>query len=285
MVVGTLATLVEPLSDATTGRALLEIILLGTASGAVGCWVVLYGLSYGAESLAHSLLPGLVIAALTGIPLVVGGAAAMLVAALAIAIAGRLGPVDADTGIAVVVTTMFGAGVLLALSPESPQGINELLFGDVLGVSDSDLLLSAALAVAVLVALPILHGRLLAVGFDRSSAPAIGASPPLADAAVLVLLAATVLVAVQALGNLLVVATLIAPAAAARLHAHRAAPMMVLAVGLAWAGGLGGIYLSYYADTAAGASIAIAMVLLYLAALALSGVRGSAALTAGPADG
>jgi ABC-type Mn2+/Zn2+ transport system permease subunit len=122
--------------------------------------------------------------------------------------------------------------------------------------------------VLVLVALRLLHWRLLAVGFDRMSAPSLGASPALADAALLVLLALAVLVAVQGLGNLLVVAVLVAPAAAARLLARRLVPMMLLAVAIAVVAGVAGLYLSYYAKIAAGASVAGLMVLAYLLARA-----------------
>jgi ABC-type Mn2+/Zn2+ transport system permease subunit len=133
----------------------------------------------------------------------------------------------------------------------------------VLGTSAGDLLFAAALAAVVLAALWVLHWRLLAVGFDRLSAGSLGASPLLADAALLILLALAVLVAVQGLGNLLVVAVLVAPAAAARLLARRLLPMMATAVAIAVVAGIAGLYLSYYVRVAAGASIAGFMVLAY----------------------
>jgi ABC-type Mn2+/Zn2+ transport system permease subunit len=166
----------------------------------------------------------------------------------------------------VVVTTLFGAGVLLALSPSSPPGLQSLLFGDVLGVSDTDLGLAAGLVALVLAALALLHARLLAVGFDRLSAPGIGVRPLAVDLALLALVALALLVAVQGLGNLLVVAVFVAPASAARLVARRMAPMMAVSAGVAMAAGVGGLYLSYYAGTAAGASIAATLVAAYLLA-------------------
>jgi ABC-type Mn2+/Zn2+ transport system permease subunit len=179
--------------------------------------------------------------------------------------------------VAIAVTTLFGLGALLALAPSSPPGIQELLFGDVLGVSDTDLVLAAAAAAVALGALRLLHGQLLAVGFDRGSAPALGASPALAETALLVLLALAVLVGVQGLGNLLVVAAIVAPAATARQICSRMLPMMAVAVATAAVGGAIGLYVSYYAGTAAGASVAAALVVIYLlAALASSvGQRGS----------
>jgi ABC-type Mn2+/Zn2+ transport system permease subunit len=271
--VAVLGPLTEPLSDGTTTRALVEVALLGVVGGALGAWIVLFGLSYSAESLAHSLFPGLVIAALAGFSVLLGGLAGIVVAALAVALAGRVPTVGKDTAVAVVVTAAFGLGVLLALSPDSPPGIQSLLFGDILGVTDLDLALAAGLAAATLAALWALHSRLLAVGFDRSSAPALGASPLLVDLALLALLSATIVVAVQALGNLLLVALVVGPAAAARLMVHRVWPMMVLGAALAVLGGAGGIYLSYYAETAAGASIALVIVALYLSLAAARGLR------------
>ena len=261
--------LTDPLAGGATARALAEVVLLAAVGGALGCWIVLYGLSYGAESLAHSLFPGLVLAALTGIPLLLGGALGLLVAAVAVAAAGRAPGTDADTAVAVVVTTLLGAGALLALSPESPPGIQSLLFGNILGVSAADLLLAAGLAAAVLAALSFLHSRLLAVGFDRAAARSLGVSPFAVDVALLALVGVAILVAVQGLGNLLVVAVLVGPAATARLLTRRLVPMMVVATLAAALAGVAGIYLSYYADTAAGASIAACIVGLYLLTLAL----------------
>src|SRR5437763_426154 len=117
---------------------------------------------------------------------------------------------------------------------------------------------------ALEVALLGVCGGLLAVGFDRTTAPQIGVSPAVIDAAVLVLLALTILVAVQGLGNLLVVAVLVGPAATARALARRMGPMMALSVVVALAAGVGGLYLSYYASTAAGASVAGLLVAAFL---------------------
>jgi ABC-type Mn2+/Zn2+ transport system permease subunit len=204
-----------------------------------------------------------------------GGGAGLLVAALGIVIASRTPGVGRNVSIGVVVTSLFGLGALLALSPASPPGIQGLLFGDLLGASNGDIVFSAALAAATVAVLSLMHGRLLAVGFDRSSAASLGASPVVADGVVLVLLAGAILVGVQALGNLLVVAVLVGPAATARLLASRMVPMMVLSVLIAVLGGAAGLVLSYYAGTAAGASVAAALVALYLLA-AIAASRGRA---------
>jgi ABC-type Mn2+/Zn2+ transport system permease subunit len=266
-------TLTEPWTEPIMLRAIAEVALIGIAGGTLGCWIVLYRLSYSAESLAHALFPGLVLAAIAGFPLLLGAALGLVVAALAITLAGRTPEIGSDTAIAVVITTLFGAGALLALSRASPPGIQSLMFGDILGVSDLDLALAAGFAVLLLAALRVMHGRLLAVGFDRGNASLFGASPLVADAALLVLVAAATLVAVQGLGNLLVVAVLVGPAATARLVAGRLSVMMAIAVAIAIGGGGGGLYLSYYAGTAAGASVAGCVVVLYLFALAAERTR------------
>jgi ABC-type Mn2+/Zn2+ transport system permease subunit len=264
------SALADPWQEPIDRRAFLEVCLLGLSAGALGCWIIFYNLSYSAESLAHGMLPGLVAASLAGIPLVLGGAAGLVVAGLAVAAAGRTPAIGRDTAVAVVVTTLFGLGALLALAPDTPAALGELLFGDVLAVTDGDLALAAALALVVLGALRVLHGRMLVVGFDRLNAGALGAGPLLVDAALLVLVAVTILVAVQGLGNLLVVGLLVGPAACARLLARRMPAMMALATVIAISAGAGGIYLSYYASTAAGASIVAVIAACYLVALAVS---------------
>ncbi len=262
----------DPLAFGATTRALIEIAILGTVGGVVGCWVVLYRVSYSAESLAHGLFPGLVGAALLGLPLLLGGAAGILLAAALIALVSRFAT-DTDTAIAVVITSLFGLGVLMALSPASPPGISELLFGDLLGTSQQDILVSAVVTIPVLAALWILHSRLLAIGFDENSGSAIGISPGLMTGLVLGLVAVTILVGVQALGNLLVAAILVGPAAAARLLTDRFRSMMILSVSFALLAGVAGIYLSFHARIAAGAAVVGCLVTVYLLAAVTSALR------------
>ncbi len=262
--------MLEPLQDEFMRRAIAEMTLIGIAGGALGCWVVLYRLSYAAESLAHSIFPGLVLAAIAGAPLLLGGAPAIVVAALAIAIVARVPGLSREVAVGVVVTTMFGLGVLLALSPESPPGVQELLFGDILGPSNGDIAAAAALALVVGASLLLLHGRLLAGGFDRGAARSLGAKPAGTEAALLVLLGLAIVVAVQGLGNLLVVAVFVGPAATARQLSERIGPMIATAVATAVLAGLAGLYLSYYAGTAGGASVALAIVAFYLLSLPVS---------------
>jgi ABC-type Mn2+/Zn2+ transport system permease subunit len=251
-------------------RAFVEITLIGVTGALLGCWVVLYRLAYSAESLPHAMLPGLVLAALAGAPLVLGGAGGLVVAGVCIALAANAPRVEADTSIAIVVTSLLGVGVVLALSPRTPAGLQGLLFGDILAATPLDVWLAGGLAALVLAALAVLHWRLLAVGLDRLGARSLGISPFTVDVLLLVLLAGAVLVAVQGLGNLLVVAVLVGPAASARYFARTLPPMMSLAVAIAVASGIGGLYLSYYVRVAAGATVALIIVGAYLVCAAVS---------------
>jgi ABC-type Mn2+/Zn2+ transport system permease subunit len=267
--------LLQPWSHPFMQRALLELLLVGALGGVLGCWIVLYRLAYSAESLAHALFPGLVVSALLGAPLLLGAAGGVLVAASGIALATRLPAISRDVAVAVVVTTLFGLGALLALAPASPPGLGGLLFGDLLGVSRGDLLAAGGLAALSLAALAALHRPLLAAGFDRGSAASLGIRPLLVDLALLALIAAAVVGGVQGLGNLLVLASLIGPAACARLFARRLPQMMLAAVGVAAACALVGLYISYYASVAAGAAVAGTTVVAYLALLTIRAAAGS----------
>ena len=262
-----IAWLTDPLAQRIVVRGIVELTLIGIVSGGLGCWIVLAGRSYSAESLAHAMLPGLVLASLLGVPLLLGGAAGLLVGAVLIALVGRVPRLDGDVAVSVVITSLFGLGVLLGLAPEVPAGLNGILFGDVLGVTDLDIALAAGLAVGVVAVLAVLHPSLLVTGFDRLNARALGRSPAALDVVLALLLAAATLVAVQALGNLLVVAMLVGPAATARLLTRRMAPMMLTATAVAVAAAVGGLYASYHARVAAGAAVTLALVGCFLFAL------------------
>jgi len=252
--------LVHPWGETFMQLALLELVFLGVVGGIVGCWILFYELAYSAESLAHALFPGLVVAALLGLPVLAGGVVGVAAAAIAIALVRRVPSLGADASVAVVITTLFGLGVLLALRPATPPGLNGLLFGDLLGVTRGDVVASGLLAVLAGGALVALYRPLLLVGFDRTTAGAFGARPLLVDLALLALIAVAIVIGVRALGNLLVLALLVGPAATARLVSRRMTTLMGLAAAIAVAASVAGLYLSYYANIAAGASVAAVMV-------------------------
>jgi ABC-type Mn2+/Zn2+ transport system permease subunit len=243
-------------------RAFVEAIVLGLACGPLGVWILLLRRAYAAESLSHAMLPGLVIAALAGIPLLIGAAGGVLVAAVGIALVARDVRAGGDVGVAVVVSGLFGLGGILALSPETPPRLGELLFGDLLGVDAADLVAAAALCAGVLLALAAAFRSLAASAFDRGSASALGVRPARADMALLATLAVTTVAAVQGLGNLLLVALILAPAVAALNLARRLPAALAIAATLAALAGIAGLTLSYELDIAAGAAIALCAVAL-----------------------
>ena len=240
-------------------RAMLELALAGGFCGALGFWIVNERLTYGAESLAHGLLPGLVLAALAGAPLLAGAAGGAVLAAALIALAARDPRVGPDTGTAVAVTGLVGLGALLAFLPDSPKRLEELLFGDPLGVTDGDLVAAAILLTAGGAALAALHRPLTAAAFDGAGAAALGLRPALLRVALLTLLALAVAVAVQGLGALLVLAVLVAPPVAVRRHAGTPGRAMLAGAALAVLAGAVGIEISFHAGSAAGASVALAL--------------------------
>jgi ABC-type Mn2+/Zn2+ transport system permease subunit len=269
-----LDALLDPWRSGIDRRALIEVILLGAFCGGLGFWVVTERLSYGAESLAHGLLPGLVLAALAGMPLLLGAGGGVAVAAALIALASRDERIGPDTAVAVAVTGLLGLGALLALSPDAPQRLQELLFGDPLGVSDSDLVAAAVLAVIGGGALAVLHRPLSATAFGASDAAVPGVRPAVVRLALLGLLAAAVAIAVQGLGALLVLAVLVGPPVAVRDWSVSAAGAIRAGALVGALAGVAGIYLSVHAGTAAGASIALALCAAALAGRCLYGVTG-----------
>ena len=277
--------ILDPLRSGIDRRALLEIALLGAVCGALGFWVVVERLSYAAESLSHGLLPGLVLAALAGAPLLLGAAGGVAVAAALIAVAARDPRIGPEAGTGVVVTGLVGLGALLALSPDSPQRLEELLFGDPLGVSDSDLIAAAALAGLGGLALFALHRPLAATAFDGATAAALGVRPQLIRLALVALVAAAVAVAVQGLGALLSLALIVGPAIAVRRRAHSTGRAVMAGAATGVAGGIVGIYASYHVGTAAGASVALALCLAAAAGSLPLGSRATRARAAAARPG
>jgi ABC-type Mn2+/Zn2+ transport system permease subunit len=258
-------------------RALMEAVLLGAACGPLGLWVLAYRQAYAAESLAHAMLPGLAVAAVAGLPLLLGAAGGIVAAAVLIALAARDRRIGADLAIAVTITAVFGAGILLASGVGGtgpPPKLSDLLFGDLLGVTDADLVAAAALALLTPLALAAGHRSLTVTAHDPDAARALGANPARTQIALLVLLAIAIVVAVQGLGNLLVIALLIAPGVAAARLAGRLVTQLIVAAVVGAASGAAGLVLSDELSLAAGASVALTATLVALLVLA---ARGQAA--------
>jgi ABC-type Mn2+/Zn2+ transport system permease subunit len=251
-----------------TTRALLEAVLLGAACGPLGLWVLAYRQAYAAESLSHAMLPGLAVAAVAGAPLLLGAAGGIVAAAALVALAARDRRIGADLAVAVTITAVFGAGILVASAPDAPPRLAGLLFGDLLGVGDADLVAAALLALLAPVALAAGHRPLTAAAaLDADAARSIGVRPAAVQAGLLVALALAIVVAVQGLGNLLVVALLVAPAIAAGRLAPSLGSQLVVAAVLGAGSGALGVLASDRLSLAAGASVALAACLVALVAV------------------
>jgi ABC-type Mn2+/Zn2+ transport system permease subunit len=268
-----LSWLTDPFASDLMRRALLEVLVLAVASGPLGVWVLLHRQSYAAESLAHGMLPGLVVAALAGAPLLLGATGGVLVAAAAIALAGRDERLGGDAGVAVAVTGLFGLGALLALSPDVPARLGELLFGDLLGVTGGDVVEATVLAAAVVAALVLAHRRLAVSVFDRAAAPSLGVRPARWEAWLLAVLAVATVAGARGLGSLLVVALILAPGAAALNLTVRLPAALAFAAAQAALAGVLGLLVSYHWQVAAGASVALAAIALFVVTLAFTGGR------------
>jgi ABC-type Mn2+/Zn2+ transport system permease subunit len=264
---------IDPLRSGIDRRALVEIALVGAFCGALGFWVVTERLAYASESLSHGLLPGLVLAALAGAPILLGALGGALLAAAVIALAVRETRVGADTGTAVAVTGLVGLGALVALAPDSPQRLEELLFGDPLGVTDTDIAAAAVLLGLGGTALAAFHRPLSAVAFDSAGAATAGLRPGALRLALLALLAIAIAVAVQGLGALLVLAVLVAPPVAVRRHTRTPGGAMLAGGALAIVAAIVGIEVSFHAGSAAGASVALALCVLAALGAALPARR------------
>lgn len=265
-----LSWLLDPFSGALMQRALAEVLLLALACGPLGVWIVLYRQSYAAESIAHAMLPGLVIAALAGAPLLLGAAGGVLAGAGAIVLAGRDARVGSDAAVAVAVSALFGLGALLALSPDVPARLGELLFGDLLGATGTDVLQAGVVAAVAGLGLGLGH-RALALGiFDPSAAHSLGGRPSRTETLLLAGLGACTIVAVQGLGNLLAVALVVAPGAAALNCTRRLGPALAASVAIGALAGVGGLLVSFHWQVAAGASVALCALVAFGASLMLS---------------
>ena len=253
--------LTDPFQDAFMRRALAEVLVLGLVSGPLGAWILLYRQSYAAESISHGMLPGLVLAALAGAPLVLGAAGGVVVAAALIALAGRDERIGGDAGVAVAVSALFGLGALLALAPDAPARLQELLFGDLLGATADRRARSPPRSRSARARRwRSRHRRLALSAFDPAAARSLGADAGRWELALLVVLAVATVAAAPALGSLLLVALIVAPGAAALQLAARLPAVLALAAGAGGAGRARGLVLSYHLGIAAGASVALCAV-------------------------
>ncbi|MFO0823972.1 MAG: metal ABC transporter permease [Gemmataceae bacterium] len=249
-------------------HALLAAILIGLTCAVLGVYVVQRKMAFVGDAMAHTTLPGLVVAHMFGWSLSFGGLAAALVTAVGIAWVSRRQRVAEDTAIGVVFTGMFAVGVLLMSRTRSYRDLSHMLFGNVLGVTTEDLWLIAGVAVVVLFTLWLFHKELELTSYDPTQARVIGIRADLMRLLLLGLLALAVVTGIQAVGVLLTNALLVTPAAAAGLLTTSLLRRMLLAAALSTTCAAVGLVASYLLQASSGASIVLACT----AAFALSGV-------------
>ena len=262
--------LAEPLAYGFMQRAFVVSLVAAVVCGVLSCWLVLIGWSLMGDAVSHAVLPGVVLAYLLGAPFAVGALVFGLLAVGLIGVVRDRSVLREDAAIGVVFTVLFALGLVLVSVVPSQTDLNHILFGHLLGVSTADLVQVLALGALTLAVLVLKRRDLTLYAFDPTHAQAIGLNPRRLGAMLLALLALTVVVALQAVGVVLVVAMLIVPGATARLLTDRISRMLVIAPVLAAVCAVVGIYASYYLDTASGPMVVLAQgtafVLAYLLA-------------------
>ena len=268
--------LTEPFGYEFMVRALATSLVASVVCALLSCWLVLVGWSLMGDAVSHAVLPGVVLAYIVGVPFAVG---AVLFGFLAVGLIGVVrdtSRVKEDAAIGIVFTTMFALGLVLISVTPSHTDLNHIIFGNLLGVSRGDVLQVALLGAVVLTVLLVKRRDLTLYAFDPVHAHAIGLNPRLLGATLLALLALTSVVALQAVGVILVVAMLIIPGATAYLITNKFGVMLLIAPAMSAACAVVGLYCSYYLDTASGGMIVLAQGTVFAAVWLLGphGVRG-----------
>ncbi|MCX5978594.1 MAG: metal ABC transporter permease [Chloroflexi bacterium] len=265
--------LLAPLEYEFFVRALVASALVGVACAVVGAFVVLKGMSFVGDAVSHSAFPGVVLAYLLGLPIILGGAVAAIGTALGIGALTRRSGLRADAVIGVLFAGMFALGVALFSSiPNYVGDLFHFLFGDVLGISFADLISLAVLASLLLLIVWVLWKELLFATFDPLGAGAAGLPVRRLDDLLLILIAVTIVVSLQAVGIVLVVAMITTPAATAQLLVKRFGQMIALAALIGVTSSLVGLYVSYALDIASGASIVLTETFAFLVALLITSI-------------
>jgi ABC-type Mn2+/Zn2+ transport system permease subunit len=264
-------------------RALVAGVLVSISCAIVGTFVVLRGLAFIGDALAHGVLPGIAGAVLLGLPGILGAAVGALAMIAGVSLVTRLTRLSSDTAIGLLFVSMLALGVVIVSGSSSFAGdLVGILFGQILGTSMEDVFIQAVAVVVIAVTAAVCARPFLLLSFDPEQADVAGFPSRRYHAIMLMLIALTVIVSFQTVGTLLVFGMLLAPAGAGALIAHRIERMM------AWAAGIGaistylGLLLSYHLDLAAAATIVLVATAIFFAVLALTNVRDRAPAWAGP---
>lgn len=255
--------LAEPLSYTFMVRALAVTVIAAVLCAVLSCWLVLIGWSLMGDAVSHAVLPGVVLAYIVGAPFALG---ALVFGFLAVALIGGVrdtSRLKEDAAIGIVFTTLFSFGLVLISITPSHLDLNHIIFGNLLGVSAADLWQVLILGVVTFLILILKRKDFTLFAFDSTHAHALGMNPKLIGAVLLGLLAMTSVVALQAVGVILVVAMLIIPGASAYLLTNSFSKMLIIAPALATVAGIVGVYLSYYLDASTGGMVVLSQGALF----------------------
>jgi manganese/iron transport system permease protein len=262
--------LIEPLQYSFMLRALAASIIVGTLCAVMGTYVVLRGMAFLGDALAHAILPGIAIAYLLGGNLLLGALAAALVIAVGIGFFSRQGIVKEDTAIGILFAAALSLGIALISSIRTyAVDLSHILFGNVLGVSPADLWITGGLGLLILATVFVLFKPFLVISFDPVLAATMRLPVNLLRMLMLILLALTVVVSLQTVGVGLAAAMLVTPAATAYLLTRRLVPMMLTSALLGALSSVIGLYVSYYINVVSGAAIVLTATLFFLLAFLL----------------
>lgn len=264
---GVLDLIGEPWTLEFMQRAFAVGIMTAMACGVIGTHVVLRGMAFVGDAVAHAVFPGIAVAFVLQANYAIGGLVAGVLCAVGIAVLAQQRRLKEDTVIGVFLVFAFGLGIVVLSTQTSYTGdLHAFLFGQILGIGDGDVWLVGVVGVLLVGVLALLHRELVAISLDRESSRAAGIPVFWLDVVLYVVVTTAIVISIQAVGNILVLGLLITPAATARLLTDRLVPMMATAAAIAALCAVGGLYLSYWVDLAAGGVI----VLLLTAAFALA---------------
>ena len=259
-----------------TRRALVGGLIAATTTSLIGTWVVVRGLAFFGDAMAHGVLPGIALAVIWGFDLTLGAMASAIVMVFGINLVHRTTRLGDDTGIGLLFVGMLALGVVIISRTDSFAGdLTSFLFGDVLGVRDSEIRLGLGALVVTALGLVLGHRSFLALSINRDKAETLGLRPGLAHAVMLSLLALAVVASFRVVGTLLVFGLMVAPPATAVLLVRRIPVAMLVAVGFGWLSVVLGLAISYHADTAASATMAGIAVAQFFVVLIVTELRAS----------
>lgn len=272
--------LLTPLNYAFMVRGLLAALMVGAVCATVGTYVVLRGMAFFGDALAHAILPGVAIGYLVGGgargPLFWWGLLAAVISAVGIGTISKKAKINEDTAIGIVFASMFALGIALISSVRNyTVDLAHFLFGDVLGVSNQDLLLIAVFSGLIVLTVLIFYKEFLVLSFDPLLAETLRLPARTLEYLLLVLIAVTIIVSLQTVGVALMVAMLVTPSASAFLLTRRLPYMMLLGAVFASLSGVIGLYISFYASVASGAAIVLTCTTFFILAWLFRSLRTS----------